>query len=386
MLKDTKARFTCALNKGVLFSALIVSLSLSSLSAKDKGHETGWNFYHDKNITTQDNIDPLRSPTSLKNANALKLLEAILKENQDQTKIQTKILAILQDSMDPQPKLITKKDGTKCIANSSADCYVSPKTVFAKSVPALGSWIDDPGNVEKAAVYSKWQAKHFSTTVFPMGYSLQFANEQFGTDANPLDYGQPGFDSATGAGGVLRNNRALKVANKHGKHYQLLIFLGKNIDADIYSFDNLGRLASGLTNVKITFVYYDKTNKMVADETAKWLPALKKGLSRSKSIVNKKAFDTYGIYTTPSVVAVIQKEGKVKAQTIATGRKGPGGYSERIKQFLKLEGIIKFGDEAGYKVWKEDSNYATKYIKNNYNIDLNQTLINSIKKNQKDNE
>ena len=389
-----------ATRKAALMSVAFLVASavlLSPLSASDRTTynevenpfgtvEKGWHFYDDTNQSGQKpQIDVSQSaPKGADNpALVAQLLQQILKENQAQTKIQQEMLRILQDNFDPQPKIVKKADGTECIANSSADCYVVPKTAWAKSVPALSAWMDDPSSVEKAAVYSKWQSTHLNTTVLPMGSSLQFASEQFGVAARPLNYAQPGYDSATGAGKVMENMRAFTTVNKHANQVQLLFFVGKNIDADLYALDNFGQLMNRLGEIKFTLIAYDEATKQVVEDASGWIPSLKRGLQRNKLVVNEKAFNKYGIYTTPSLVAVANNGGKMKAQTVATGRMGPIIYAERVRQYLLLEGIAKYGDDAGYKIWKDVGNVAKSHMRNKYNIDLNTSLISEIKEKQK---
>jgi len=348
--------------------------------------EKGWHFYEDANQTdTQKRISVSATPQKgvVDPALIASLLQQILDENKEQTITQKEILRILQENFDPQPKIVTRPDGTECIANSSADCYVVPKTPFAKSIPALSAWMDDPSSVEKAAVYSKWQSIHLNTTVLPMGSSLQFAGEQFGVEARPLNYASQGYDNATGAGQVMQGTRVYSTVNKHAHQVQLIYFVGKNIDADLYSLDNYGRLMERLDKVKFTTVVYDQATEKVINDAQEWMPPLKRGLAHNnKVIVGQKAFERYGIYTTPSLVAVITKDGKMKAQTIATGRLGPEIWASRVREYLLLEGIAKYGDDAGYKIWKDEGKVSDFHLRNYYNVDLNKTYIEEIKKKQ----
>lgn len=340
--------------------------------------EKGIHFYEDRISPT----DSEGTPVPKKPGDVISLLEAILNENKEQTKTQKAILAILQDSLDPQPKTMTLPDGTECIENSSAECYKMPKIPEARNIPALSQWMDDPTNIQKAANYTRWQARHIQQAK-DMGHAMQFAVEQFGKEAYPINFRRTSFDSATGYWGVLEKKHRLSLINQNADKMEFLVFIGNNIDMDLYAADALSEFLNAADKVKTTFIFKDQLNQNVYKDTGKILLSLGKALDRSTSKVNAPLFDQYRIQMTPSLVVLYKdKEGNRHAQTVSVGRRGKDTLAGRIVSFMEFKRIIDTANTVDYEVWQEQGDKATEHFRNFYGYDLNQTVIDTVRKTQ----
>ena len=184
---------------GVLFASTPLpqptDASTSPNSAKKKGSpfERGFRFGDfDDNSTT-----PPKTKMSIAD-----ILDEMLKVQKKQLKVQKKILAILQDEFDPQPKKIIV-NGKECIENSSAECFKMPLLhPDGKKVPVLGKFVTNP-TVENAREYLKWHAK-FLKSAFKGGEAITLAMNQFGPAAYPLNYNRFEYDTPGAYSKVLQ--------------------------------------------------------------------------------------------------------------------------------------------------------------------------------------
>lgn len=302
------------------------------------------------------------------------LLLELLKEAKKQTAIQKDILRVLKDTYDPEPILIKKQDGSTCIANSSADCFLMPVTPEAKKVPVLVKLLREQ-TIDNAAEYERWQAEYLSK-IFDIGNALQFAIAQYGTQAYPLGFQRPTFDSTTGAYEQIREKHRAKIVQQK-KEVQYEIYLGDNVDMDIYAMDNIAALLSYLPETKFTLVFKNEASYKVFNEGAKtfinFMKAIKKGNFATK--VSPQQYKAENIQTTPTFAAVYQKDGKRTSTPIATGRVEPSQFVDLAIQLMEFEGKIKRADSVDYKAWQDSGEYSKEHLKLYYGIDLDKAKI-----------
>ena len=107
----------------------------------------GFAFYEDS-VPLDNNDSNATGKKSVKT-----LLEAILEENRKQSRIQAEqlsvqqqILALLKQVHDPEPVMITKADGTRCLANETAECFDFGSLLIAeaKKVPVMAKYLSHP--------------------------------------------------------------------------------------------------------------------------------------------------------------------------------------------------------------------------------------------------
>lgn len=329
--------------------------------------EAGFAFYQDRNSSKKR----LKNVTQSNNCctEMLRTMKKILEEEQKQTKIQTKILKILQKRMDPQPKVITV-NGKKCIANSSAECFQMPITAAAQRVPALAAWMKNP-TMANTVNYLRWQAKYFKE-IFRRADSFPLAVTQFGEKAYPLAAHRLGYTSLQGFN--IKDLKMKRIIAATKKNYKYLIFLGLNSDLDITSALNIKSLIEKYKDLNFTLVFKNQSSKNLFNQTLNAIYT-KKALAvfdKTKSVINPKAFDKYQIFTTPSVVAVNMK--KKKAQTICNGKVQIGYFEEQMYNYLEYNKEIDNTKMIDYKNWDSGVNYREDYYKHILGININSLL------------
>jgi len=296
----------------------------------------------------------------------LKISKKILKENEKQTKIQEKILKLLQNTLDPKPKTITV-NGKKCIENSSAECFKMPLTPEAKSIPAMAAWMKNP-SMQNTVNYLQWQAKYFKE-VFKRADALPMAVTQFGDKAYPLPNQPIGYTDIMGFNNEKQQTK--RFMEEVNKKYSYILFFGLNMDLDMISTYEVSQLINKYPEIELSFVFSDKKSEKVFKQAMDVLfsPKMKKRINKSHMTVSKKLFDTYGIYTTPSIVAVNKKE--KTANTIATGRLQVDNLERKMYNLLEYQGKLDYKKFIKHNTWDKDVNYRNRYFKNKLGIDIN---------------
>lgn len=312
----------------------------------------GWSFYFDqkaKNKNEEKVIDK-----KIKKAE-LNLLQKILDENRKQTKIQNKILALLQKQIDPKPKEITV-NGKKCIANSSAECfdYGSLLIAEAKKVPVMKEFLTDPYDVTKAAKYLQWQAKYFKHAI-NIGNSLQFAYAQFGEKAYPIGAQTSAYSNGAGAysAGMLPDMERKLILSKK-KEIAYSIFIGKNITQDIYSALSIVDIARKYGSMNIEIVFFDKKSKDVfmGAISSVFIVNQIKNWKNIKLSINPEKFKKFNIFTTPSYVIKLDKNGKKEAQTLLHGKITVSTFRSKTIDYLEFKKLIDYTKFTEQNAWK----------------------------------
>jgi len=358
--------------------------------AKSSDFAHGWNFYDDNNNSQPENSSKIMLKT--KEKNVVTLLQKILDENKKQTKIQEEIKKMLQSELDPQPEVITLPSGKECIANSSAECYKMPITNEAKKIPVLVAFMKDPENIEKAAAYAKWQAKHLQKA-FDGGQSLQYSTLQYGDKSYDLPVYGTGFTNSNGASSSLLKNKIEKgKLFQYKDKYNLKIFVGLNADMDILAFNNyMNFLKIYIPKNNYQIVFLNKDAKKVWDMMGRKFKTHTKFYNQEilkHSVINSKMFDDFQIYTSPTLAVVFNKKGKERkeARIVAVGSGSNNGFASSILKMLELQKVIPNNKDAGYRNWLKYSDVAYGEMKNRFNIEIDKDMIERIKTKQRKRE
>lgn len=391
--------------------SLIVFLSLSMLSASclsgaekfrnndvDRKYnaENGWNFYYDKNNTetntttsADDGSESQNQNSEPKNAaiskpqSAADILDELvriareqLKTQREQLKTQKEILAILKEQFAPEPKLITLPNGKRCIENSSAECFVMPVIAEARRVPALAELLKNPTDEEVAKNYLQWQARYFEQ-VINVGNGLQFAMAKFGSEAYPIDFQRPGYDSATGAYGAIKEKFNKKLLASKKNLISFNIYFGRNIDLDIYAIDNIAEFMSEMSEIKFKLIFADEASKKYINDAAKTFKIFQKALKNGNvtTAIESNAFERDNIETTPTVAVVYMDNNTQTVSPIVVGRATKSEYIEKAIELLEYKKIINRVDRADLNVWKGAGNYSGEYLEQQYGIKLDKSKI-----------
>lgn len=305
--------------------------------------------------------------------NIAALLEEILKVDKKQLTTQEKILKILQDQFDPQPKKIMV-DGKECIENSSAECFNMPLLhPDAKKVPVLKEFVSNP-TVENAKKYLQWHAK-FLKSAYRGGEAIAMAVNKYGADAYPMNYDKFDYDTPGAYSSVLKKKNDKKILNSLNSRVEFYFFLGKNADADAYALDNYAKFTKEVPDMKYHLVFYTQGAKEVFGALASRLSNVRKFENgATTSTVNKKLFSTHNVYATPMINMKNLKSGEMRP--ILVGRNSADGIIENAMDVLEFDKVIKSDHSPGYKKWDRVGDYSSKYYKDVYGVDLNSSYIN----------
>lgn len=270
---------------------------------------------------------------------------------QKQTKLLTKINERLQYAFpNLTPKYgINKKTGEKCLANSSADCFVMPVQPEAQHIPVLAKFLRDP-NPKNSEEYLKWQAKYFNH-VTNVSYGIRFAYLSGGANAYPTDAIYTiGDNPAFPVSDDLRQINEFKIMHQIKDKIGIMIFLGKNTALEtannIYNFF-YNYQTRGWKNINVSVVFPSEKMKEYELKKAKEAYIIDKRnkdfWNRVRIIVNPELFKKFNINVTPSVLAVYKLDGKKRKyiwQNIAVGTTFPNTVREGLFRFLVYNKII----------------------------------------------
>ena len=361
--------------KKIVMLALISSLSLaidnvqivkknktSTYNEIDDGYkaERGFYFYEDTNNTKKRKIVQRCDCKKI-----IKTLDSIDKSLKTQTKIQEKILKILEERFDPKPKVIMV-NGKKCVANSSAECFDMPLTPEAKRVPVLANLIKNP-SLQTAARYLQWQAKYFKQ-IYRIGDSLPAAVTQFGAKAYPLNYKSSsynvlnGFDPRDKATRIYLN-KAIKENKLH-----FLVFFGINKDLDIIGVYGIKKRIETYPNVKVQAIFKTPKSEQIFKDIISILPANQK-LKKIRTIIAPSKFKQLDIFTTPTILVLRNK----KAQALLRGQLQVGLFSDKLWNYLEMNKLIDYKALTDYNSWK-NQNFRQDYYLSTYGVNIDKEL------------
>lgn len=301
-------------------------------------------------------------------------LANILKTEQEQLKVQKKILTILQEQFDPQPKEVVI-NGKKCIANSSADCFVFPITPEAKRIPVLKNMLEKRDK-KSIMAYLKWQAKYFRE-LFKLGNGFQFVIAQYGTKAYPLAYNTIGNETPEGYSVVLMDKMKKYLLSKNASKFELFILYGINKDADLINFIDAIKLVKTIPNLKVNIVFKDKEEYRSFIQMSNIFANSQLLKNRIKIYLNKDFFKKLKIYTTPTFAMFINKEKKF--EIVGIGAISADDLISKMIDMLEYKNIISPKEFTGYNMWQKVGNRAKAFYKQRYDIDINKKSKKDIK-------
>lgn len=335
-----------------------------------KAEEKKSNFERGFRFGDVSDINSTAKPKSTRSV--ADILEEILKVQQDQLKEQKRIREILEDQYDPQPKKIVV-DGKECIENSSAECFQMPLLhPDAKKVPVLAEFVRNP-SVESAKEYLKWHAK-FLKSAYRGGESITLAVNQYGKEAYPMNFDRFDYDTPGAYSSVLQKKNNKLVLNTLNKEVEFYFFIGKNPDADLYAVDNYAKFVKELPDVKCHLVFYNEGSKKAFTALASRLSNIGEFKEKlSTMLVSPEAFKKHNVYATPMVGMLVKRSNTMRS--ILVGRNSADGIIENAIDVLEYDKVLKDGHSPGYEKWKRAGDYASKYYKDIYGVDLNETYI-----------
>lgn len=331
-------------------------------SDKSVGSESGFRFGDKGDMAEEGEAEKMNRAS----------LEELIKIEREQLKVQKRILALIEQQVDPKPETITRKDGSKCIANSSADCFKMPLEPFAKRIPVLANWVTNPSK-ETGKEWLRWQATYFNH-VFKSANAARFAIAQYGNEAYPTSYQHAGFETAKGANSVMLNAAKAHLVNAMHDKVHLFLFMGMNSDMDLLSYLSYAKLKAKLPDVKMTIVFYSEEAKGVFDDMVRTLPQELQSFSdHTEQIVNRSYFKKYGIYTTPELATYLPDEQKI--DIVLSGRAGTEKTIGLIADIMEYRGVLDHTALTDYKMWEMSGGIAKDHYKDFFHKDINTTEI-----------
>ena len=274
----------------------------------------------------------------------ISLLKALIKTNADMVAELKKTNEILEYNFPRrfQKWTTNKKTGKKCLANSSADCYVPILIPEAQQVPAMAKFLKNP-NMKNAKNYLQWQATHFNH-VMKVGYGLSFAYKQYGKEAYPTS-SMLGTGSPSGYASKYRYGAKFAFLQNIQKQLKIYVFVGKTK----WMEDRIGlaKIALSGANIMSTFdnfefVFLSKEDKeRLEREIKKEGPSDYERFKHSKSVIDPSLFKKFKIDLTPFVVVTYtDKKGNEIWQKLSFNITQKGILNS-IYNFLEYNGVAK---------------------------------------------
>lgn len=290
----------------------------------------------------------------------LKYLKEISDENKKQTKIQEDILKILKATMDPEPKIIKKKDGTECIANSSSSCFDYASLIEnnpeVRRIPAMKEFLSDPYDLTKVVEYQKWQAELFKHA-FNTGNSIQLAQEEFGDKAFPLGLNRTSFNNSTG---IVEANMLPEIKKKYldeiKDKFTIDIYLGFNNNLDLMAIPGLTNIILSNPSLNYKLYFSNQASKDIYESAMNSIYSKDGVLFNIVKTVDEKKFNENKIYTTPSIVMTYKKDAQnFVAQTINTGNVTNETFIDRVFNYLEFLKVLDYQKLSDTKYWQTDA-------------------------------
>jgi len=290
------------------------------------------------------------------------LLAELVKLSRKQLKEQKRIREILENEYDPQPKMITLKDGTKCIENSSAKCFKMPMINSIKKIPAIADAYKNPTlkNIKKRELWYGTYTLNVLKDSYLKGQAIRELGPKYPLATKPLGtINNIGYDT------VIDSKYQKSIVDKHMKNFKINILLGLNKSLDMYSLVRLAYLARDNPNWEINLLFNSQKSKTNWEKQYKNFHT-SKYLQKLTAVVQPSAFKKLKVYTTPSVF--LQDLKKDKNTLVFIGRITEGDVISRIIEYLIHNKYIQRKDLTSAKAWQSD--VAEEVVKDYYNQSL----------------
>ena len=318
----------------------------------------------------------------------LQYLKEIRDENKEQTKIQREILSLLERKMDPKPKEFVNANGKKCVANSSPDCFDyaslienNPEVI---KIPALKEFLSNPYDMNKAANYLKWQNQLMNHS-FNTGNALQMASEQWGDSVNTLGATRSTYNSLGGvANAKLIPAAKEKYFSELSNLIEINIYIGMNNNLDIFAISGIADTLIQFPNLNYKFTFLNEYAKVLFEDGMNTLYSNKiLAWNKAKKEVSEKSFKDADIYITPSLTASHKENGKIKVQTIVTGKFSSSVFGERLYNYLEYNKLIDYSKLSDTNIWNgpEGEKQTKEFYHKNFGVDIKTNVkeINNVK-------
>lgn len=348
-------------------------------SEAEKGYtkdqiEKGWNYGEDA-IIDKEEIVASASAKKKSNKDVLSLLEEILEIQKKQLAEQKRIKEILEEEFDPKPRMITKEDGTKCIMNSSADCFVFPLIAEARRVPVMANYLKNPHDQKAVSEYKKWFATYLNHN-FDIGKATEYDTAENGSNSFKTDYKSDGFETSGGYFSVAKQEHNQKIINAFGKNGSLFlrVYLGKTPDLDLYAADHIAIFINKHPDLKVELLFANKESANAYKGLSEVMPLFKQAFTARNTI--KRVAGTNEIPATLQATPAFEPHFKNKninsKRIVKNGKLSSDSIDNYIMEWLIFEKIVDPSQLNDAKVWKDNGNFSKEFYKNTYGVDIKQ--------------
>lgn len=295
----------------------------------------------------------------LKKKSQKELLEELVKLNRKQLKEQERIREILENEYDPQPKMMTLPDGTKCVENSSAKCFKMPMINEIKKIPV---YVDayQKRDLESMKKKEMWEGTYVLNVLklsYLKGQAIRELGPEYPLATKPLGtINNYGYDSV-----ALKKYRK-SLVDKNMSKFELNIFIGLNKSLDMYSLVRLAYLIKENPTWNFNLVFNSQKSKKDWEKQYKNFYAARH-FKKANAVVQPSAFKEFKVYTTPSIFL---KDKKKKEDTLVfVGRATQEDIVSRVIEYMIQNKYIKRNDLTAAKAWNSSS--SEKVVEDYYN-------------------
>ncbi|MDD3465634.1 MAG: hypothetical protein PHE67_00675 [Campylobacterales bacterium] len=340
--------------------------------------ERGWVFGDDNDNNKTNNTDEQITVTPDKNnrkgqRDLVAILEDMLAIQKEHLKEQKRIRQILEEQFDPKPKLITKADGTKCIANSSADCFDFPLIPEAKRIPVMAEYLSHPNDMQKVSEWKRWFSKYLNHT-YDIGKANEYEAAANGSTTFQTDYHSGSVDDSYGYYSVAKAEHNTKIINLFGQKglLKLRILIGKTPTVDLYALDDIARFIIKHNNLPIELIFFDNASASIYSDSTSLLSIAKQAFNAPRVVkkIDPSLF-TAGIQNSPTYVPIYNKSGENISKPIKYGKLSSDMLASEIIEWMVYEKIIDPATLNDSKVMKDVGKIGEDYMRDSYGINVN---------------
>lgn len=356
----------------------VISLNaqiIDTFSEKEKSNDSLINdkkykkeVYNSWDMYKEDVTKPLNKENSLINAKPsektiIALLAEILETNKENLKTNKKILEVLQNEFDPQPKKITLSNGRECFENEDADCYVMPSLTKESKILVFKNFFKD-ATIENAAKVVAWTDRHVFETTKRANLQQQ-ALMQFGDQIAQY--------SGMTKGGYIDSNENFTKAKKKEKlrqinkkfnenNLELVFYFTNSFAENVLRYSEVKTMlqkinvASSGKRIPAKIILSNKNNIKKLQATIKLLSKERKSLSGDLLEMEYLPINTIkdlGVFTTPSV-GVLDKNNKTM-QVIISGPFSASKLYYYSLAYLRTHDLFKDAEISDYKILNSES-------------------------------
>jgi hypothetical protein len=326
----------------------------------------GWIWNKEFNATAADNEDALPSE-KLSLVEIFGVMKELLEVNKEQLEVQKEIRDILKEQYDPSPKIVKRLDGTECVANSSADCYVHPLTAEAKRIPVLMQYLSAP-SLQSAGEYIRWQSKYFNH-ISDGAAALVLADRQWGSKVNTTGSLGETHNDVMGTGARMIRDAQKEVIKKIAPNLKIKILVGVTPEVEVNNLINVVNIEETFADIgidtQVVAPSKEYVDAMVAHAKAVGRDLSTRGwenIIKNKLTVDLALFEEFDPDSTPYSILAYDDGEKQFTHGFAVAKDNADDALTNLFRALLLNNVVERVEIKGAVVWKH---YKDRYIKEN---------------------